>query len=178
MRQSVKNIALVFIALLLFAGCKKGDLAVERQQMILFQYDHKSDTQHYGFILDSEGNIFTYNNPVNWNFPDEDFKISQEQATENTGKCVFSGKKIPGDELMKYAKTIEYIALSKVTAPRAAGDDEGTTQYICYQFSENSQKYKGHIIRMEGDVTRENLNFHSKRVSSWMRKIVNDISFE
>ncbi len=178
MRQSIKNIALICFVILLITGCKKGDFVAERQEMILFQYDYASETQHYGFILDSEGNVFTYYNPEDWNFPDKDLRISQNQVSENTGNCVFSGKKIPVDELMKYAKTIEFIALSKITAPRNTGNDEGITQYICYQFSESSQKYKGHIIKMEGDVTRENLNFHSKRVSSWLREIGKGISFE
>jgi len=178
MRQSVKISALVLIVILLAAGCDNRDFVVEKQQLILFQFDYHNDTQHTGYILDSEGNVFTYNNPENWNFPDKDYEISQEQVAENEGKCVFSGRKIPGDELTKYTKYIDFMALSKVTAPRNTNADEGITQYICYQFSESTQTYKGCLIKTEGNVTRENLNFHSKRVSSWMKDISNGISFE
>ncbi|OFY64633.1 MAG: hypothetical protein A2V64_13280 [Bacteroidetes bacterium RBG_13_43_22] len=150
----------------------------DRQQMILFQYDFRNAAQHYGFIVDSEGNVFTYNNPGSWNFPDSDFEISQEEVAENTGKCVFSGIRIPDDELLKYTKVIDFIALSKVTAPRITDADKGTAQYICYQFEESSQKYKGHLIKTEGDVTRENLNFHSKRVYTWMKETGNGLSFD
>jgi len=177
MRQSIRNIAILFLAILVITGCKKGDFSAN-SQVILFQYDHALEGQHRGFIIDSEGNVFTYNNPEEWNFPDKDFEISQRQADENIGKCEFSGKKIPGDELMKYAKYIEYIASSKVTAPRNKGDDTGTIQFICYQFSENSNLYKGHLIKIEGDYSRENLNFHSKKVISWIREIGNGVSFE
>jgi hypothetical protein len=178
MRQSVYYIALFVIALMLAAGCKKRDLVAEKQQMILFQYDFRNDTQHYGFIVDSEGNVFTYTNPGNWNYPDNDFEISQEKVAENVGKCVFSGIRIPDDELLKYMKVIDFIALSKVTAPRKTDAGKGTAQYICYQFEVSSQKYRGNLIRTEGDVTRENLNFHSKRVTSWMKEIGNGLSFE
>jgi hypothetical protein len=178
MKQPTRNILLSIVVILLITGCKKTDIHDDTQQRILFQYDHVCETQHYGFILDNEGNIYTYNNPENWNFPDKDFEISLNQAEKIADKCVFSGKKIQPDELMKYAKCIEHIAMSKVTAPRNTGSDEGITQYICYQFSESSQTYSGHLIKTEGDVTRENLNFHSKRVSSWMREIGEVISFE
>jgi hypothetical protein len=178
MKQSIKNILLSVIAILLISGCKKNDIQDDTHQGILFQYDYTGETQHYGFIVDNKGNIYTYNNPENWNFPDKDFEISLNQAEEISDKCVFSGRKIQPDELMKYAKCIEFIAMSKVTAPRNTGSDEGITQYICYRFSESTQTYSGHLIKTEGDVTRENLNFHSKKVSLWMKEIGEMISFE
>jgi hypothetical protein len=171
MRNTLKYIVLLFSIVFLIAECKKGELPADVTQLMLFQYDYKSETQHYGYILDNEGNVYTYNNPEDWNFPDKNLVISQDEASENGNKCVLSGQKIDTDELIKYAKTIEFIALSKVTAPRNVGSDKGTVQYICYQFSENLQVYKGYIIKTEGDVTRENLNFHSKRIASWMREI-------
>jgi hypothetical protein len=176
MRVPVYYITLFSVAIILTSGCKKHEYVADQQQMILFQYDFRSDTQHNGFIIDGEGNVFTYNNPEKWNFPDNDLEISEEMITENTGKCDYSGIKIPEDELVRYAKVIEFIASSKVTAPKSTGTEEGTSQYICYQYSESSQKYKGQIIKTEGDITRENLNFHSKRVASWMRDIETTLS--
>jgi hypothetical protein len=178
MKQSIKYTVLFAAAILISAGCKKHDLASDRQQMIVFQYDLRSSSQHRGFIIDSEGNVYTYNNPADWNYPDHDFEISQKGVAENTGKCIFSGVKIPVSELVKYTKAIDFIALSKVTAPKQTGTDAGTVDYICYQYSVESQKYKGYLIKSEGDITRENLNFYSKRVSSWMKDIGNGLSFE
>ena len=177
MKFSPKYLILFVTVLLMFTGCNKRELVTDRQQQILFQYDFRSGAEHSGFMIDSEGNVFTYNNPSKWNFPDNDLEISQEQIAENAGSCVFSGIKIPEEELTKHAKVIDYIALSKVTAPAKKEADEGTGQYLCYQFDENSQKYKGHLIRSEGKVSRENLNFHSKRVTIWMKEIGSRLSF-
>lgn len=164
----------LYIALLLILalpGCKKRDYSSDRQQMILFQYDYRSSSQHYGYYVDSEGNVYTYNDPSEWNMPDNDLEISQELISDNTGNTVYSGIKISEDELSRYAKVIDFIASSKVTAPGKNMNNDGTVQYICYRFDENYQKYKGCLIRSEGRITRENLNFHAKRVSQWMDEI-------
>lgn len=178
MKQSVRNILLVFSGLILISGCKKHDYTAVSQEVILFQYDYSSSSEHSGFLIDSEGNVYTYSNPSEWNHPDSDMEISREQAEENTGSSVFSGIKIPGEELLKYAKAIDFIASSRVTAPRKNSAGEGSTRFICYQFDESAQKYKGYLIKSEGEVSRENLNFHSKRVSQWMKDIGSSVKPE
>jgi len=171
MKRSNIYILLSLFVIISVSGCKKRDLTSTSEQEILFQYDYRSSSQHSGYFIDSEGNVFTYNDPSFWNNPDNDLEISQEQIAENIGNSVFSGIKIPEDELSRYSKVIEFIASSKVTGPGKSIPVEGTAQYICYQYNENSQKYRGHLIRSEGNVTRENLNFHSKRVAQWMKEI-------
>jgi len=44
-------------------------------------------------------------------------------------------------------------------------------EYICYQLQEKSGTYKGYIIKKEGDFTCENLNFFSKKVTTWLKSI-------
>jgi len=171
MKKPVIYIVLSLFVIISVSGCKKRDLTSGSEQVILFHYDYSSSSQHFGYFIDSEGNVFTYNDPPGWNMPDNDLEINQEQLAENTGSAVFSGIKIPEDELSRYAKVIDFIASSKVTGPGKSMTGEGTSQYICYQFDENSQKYRGHLIRSEGNVSRENLNFHSKRVTQWMKEI-------
>ena len=175
MRIKDLNIAMFVVAVILTAGCKKSDSSINNQT-ILFHYDHTAGTDHSGYIIDNEGNVFTYNNNV-VNFPYNDLEINQDKADEYIGNCEYTGIKIDNRELKKYARYIEYIASSKVTAPRDTRNDSGTIRFICYQFDESTGIYTGHLIRMEGDYTRENLNFHSRRVSSWMKKLQNELSF-
>ncbi len=176
MKRPVINFTIAFLVILLVTGCKKSDFTTINQ-MILFQYDHIRGTNHQGFIIDSEGNVFTYNND-GVNFPNNDLEISQDKADEYIGKYEFSGRKIASEELYKYARYIEYIALSKVTAPHDTKDGSGTIRFICYQFDESTGMYSGHLIKMEGDRTRENLNFHSRKVTSWLREIGSELSIE
>jgi len=176
MRRSVIYITILFLIILLASRCKKSDFSTSGQ-VILFQYDYVRGINHHGFIIDNGGNVFTYNTDE-MNFPDRDLEIRLDKADEYLGQCEFSGIKIAGEELLKYARYIEYIASSKVTAPRDTRVDTGTIRFICYQFDESSGLYIGQLIKMEGDYTRENLNFHSRKVSSWMREIGRELSIE
>jgi hypothetical protein len=159
--------------ILILNGCKKN-VVINEKQAILFQVDYVNYArgyQHFGFIIDNQGNILTFMNPQTWNFPDKDFNLSESQVRDNLGNCTNSGKKIPQDELKKYAGYIKNISSSKVTAQKNVAADAGSMEYICYQLSEKSGIYKGSLIKAEGDFTRENLNFFSKKVSTWLKNI-------
>ena len=84
--------------MVLFAtGCKKN-IVINENQAVLFQVEYVNYAlgyQHNGFIIDNKGNVLTYSNPENWNFPDKGLTISESQVKENMGKCFNSGKKVP-----------------------------------------------------------------------------------
>jgi hypothetical protein len=177
-KSSLEKIILFAFLILFIPGCKKN-YVISEKQAILFQLEYVNYAwgyQHHGFILDSDGNVLTYKNPESWNFPDNDFSISESQVAENIALCTQTGKKIDKEELQKYTNYIKNIALSKVTAKKNVAADAGSLEFICYQFSENTGMYKGYIIKMEGDFTCENLNFFSKKVVAWMRDIDNSIT--
>lgn len=170
----------LFYLFILSAGCRKNYVSAE-DQTVLFQYEYINyawGVHHHGFFIDGEGNILIYNNPGEWHFPGAELSISDIRLEENLSKCITSGMKITQEDLDKYSKYIEYIASSKVTAIKNTGADRGSTRFICYQHDEGSESYKGHIIKMEGDFSCENLNFYSKRVTSWMRSISNSLPLE
>ncbi|MGQ9620411.1 MAG: hypothetical protein ACUVTX_05435, partial [Bacteroidales bacterium] len=129
--------------------------------------------QHYGFIIDNEGNILSYNKPEKWNFPDKDKLITQLEIEENLSSCTPVGRKISGGELQKYVNYIDNIAASKVSAPRTRvkAANAGTSNYYCYLFSESNSEYKVVTVKTEGEIECENLNFYSRRVIEWMRDI-------
>jgi hypothetical protein len=178
MKVTLSKIILISFLVLFNSGCKKNN-AISHKQTILFQLEYVNYAwgyQHNGFIIDNEGNVLTYSNPSDWNFPDNNFTLSESQVAGNIGKCTKTGKIIQKDELQKYANYIENIASSKVTALKNVAADAGSTEYICYQFSESTSTYKGYLIKLEGDFTCENLNFYSKKVITWMRGINNSKS--
>lgn len=163
----------ILIAVLLISGCKKN-IVINKKQAILFQVDYVNYAwgyQHTGFIIDNAGNILTYRNPQNWNFPDKDLNMSESQVLSNLESCVKTGEKIPSEELRKNASYIKNISSSKITAMKNVAADAGSLEYLCFQFSENSGTYKGTLIKMEGDFTCENLNFFSKKVAVWLKNI-------
>jgi len=173
MKPFFLKLLLFLLTVLFLTGCKKN-YVISNKQLILFQIEYINYAwgyQHNGFIIDSEGNILTYKNPLKWNFPDKDFTISETQVKDNISNCINYGKKIPKEELQKYTNYIKNIASSKVTALKNVSADAGSLKYICYRFSESSGNYKGYVIKMEGDFTCENLNFFSKKVVTWLKSI-------
>lgn len=167
-----KVFSLIFLAFLV-SGCEKA-YVLSKDQEILFQQEYTNYAwgyQHHGFIIDNNGNILIFNNPDKWNFPDKDGKLTEEQVKENLASCTLTGKKIDKTELNKYINYIDNISSSKVTASKTTGNDMGSVVYYCYQFSENSSTYRATKIKMEGDLQCENLNYFSKRVVHWMKKI-------
>jgi hypothetical protein len=177
MKSSLIKSFILILIVHLFTGCKK-DYVISEKQAILFQYEYVNyawDYQHNGFFIDNEGNILTYSNPESWNFPVDDFTLDERQVSENIAMCKQSGIKIPKQELQKYINYIKNISSSKVTALKNVAEDSGSQQFICYQFSESTDMYKGYLIKMDGDFTCENLNFYSKKVASWMKNISNNL---
>lgn len=174
------KIVLVILAMLIVSGCKKNYI-ISGKQTILFQLEYINYAwgyQHRGYIIDLDGNVLTYNNPEEWNFPDNDFSISERQVAENIARCKHSGKKIIKEELLKYTNYIKNIALSKVTALKNVAADAGSLEFICYQYSESTGMYKGYIIKTEGNFTSENLNFFSKKTAAWMRSLNSTLSIK
>ena len=177
MKNSSLKIILGILLLVLVAACKKNNL-ISDKQTVLFQFDYINYAwgyQHTGFYIDREGNVLTYNNPREWNFTDNDLVISDMQIAENIARCTPSLVKISKEELQKYSNYIKNIGSSKVTALKNVAADAGSTNFICFQFSEKTGIYKGCLIKMEGNFTCENLNFYSKKVVSWMKGISGSI---
>jgi len=178
MKSVQKKIYLLILTSILMAGCKKN-VIISNKQAILFQIDYENYAwgyQHNGLIIDSKGNILTYKNPQNWDFPDKDFHLSENQVNANLIRCLKTGKRIHEEELKKYAGYIKNISSSKVTALKNVAADAGSLEYICYQYSESTGTYKGSLIKKEGDFTCENLNFFSKKVSTWLKTISDTIT--
>jgi hypothetical protein len=163
----------ILFTVLLILGCKKN-IVINEKQAILFQVDYVNYAwgyEHTGFIIDNAGNILTYKNPQNWNFPDKDLNLSENQVHSNLEYCQKTGIKVSSEELKKNAGYIKNISSSKVTAMKNIAADAGSLEYFCYQYIGNSGTYKGTLIKMEGDFTCENLNFFSKKVVAWLKNI-------
>jgi hypothetical protein len=177
MKFTTGYIYVILFLTLTVSGCKKN-IALSNRQAILFEYQYINyafNYLHYGFIIDNEGNVLEYKNPEAWNFPDRELRISENQVADNLTFCTPTGVTIPKADLEKYSNYIKNLALSKVSAMKNAADDAGSSQFICYQYSENTGMYKGTIIKMEGDFTCENLNFFSRKVTDWMKNIKSSI---
>jgi hypothetical protein len=172
------KILLILLLAIMVTGCRERYILSDKQ-VILFQMEYINYAwgyQHHGYFIDNEGNVLTYNNPEEWNFPGENFILTQDKLFANLSKCTKYERIIPRLELEKTSKHIANIAASKVTAEKNVGADMGSLTYNCFQFDESSLTYKGYLIKKEGDYTCENLNLFSKKVASWIKEAGDNLS--
>ena len=175
-----RTLFILISLLLLITGCKKNYILNEKQH-ILFQYDYINFSEgyiHEGFYVDDEGEIMHYYNPESWNFLSSDFSITEKQLADNLSKCIISELKSDKKDLLKFSSYIDNLASSKITARKNSGKEAGTGVFLCYNFDEQNGIYRGTLIKMEGDVTCENLNFYSKKVTMWLTDLNNRISLK
>jgi hypothetical protein len=171
------KIILGILLLMLTAACKKNNL-ISDKQTVLFQFEYINYAwgyQHTGYFIDKEGNVLTYTNPREWNFPGKNLTLSDKQMAENVAMCSPSSIKISKEDVQKYYNYIKNISSSKVTALKNVAADAGSSEFFCFQLSEKTGMYNGSLIKMEGNFTCENLNFYSKKVVSWMKGITKSI---
>ncbi len=180
MRSLFNILSISLIAILLYSGCKKANSGKD-DRVVLFQYEYLSqdpENAHSGFFIDSEGNILTYSNPPDWHFAGTDLVLTDDQMEENLKQSIYSGVRVSEEELDRYTKYIRFLALSKVSAARNTGSENGTARFICYEYTHNTGTYRVTTIKTEGAVSSENLNFHSKRIASWLRDINSSLPAE
>jgi hypothetical protein len=175
--STMKKISIIILTLLLLSGtgCKKS-AAPLNDSKLLFQMEYVNYAwgyQHSGYLIDGDGNILTFNNPENWNFPDVNYILTGDQVAQDISRCSISGEKVSMEELKKFSAYIDNISQSKVSAIKNTGADAGTIQFICYRYSARDDTYRGTLLKMEGDFTCENLNFYSKKIVSWMKEVGN-----
>jgi hypothetical protein len=171
--QALRLTLISFLFIAILSGCSKNNPPAEKPA-ILFQLEyinHAWGYQHAGYIIDGDGNILRYKNPEAWNFPSVDSCLTPEEVSDNMARCTSTGKRVPPEELFKYSRLIKNLSLSEVSAVKNVMSDAGSTEYLCFRYSEKLGKYRRYIIKKEGNSTCENLNFFSKRVSSWMKNL-------
>jgi len=163
----------IFLGFLLLTGCQKT-YVVSKYQSVLYQleYSKNSDIKSLsGYYIDTKGNVLIYNSPEKWNFPREDETISKSELLENLSLTKSASKKIESADLQKFINYIDNIGASKVTLTKLHPTDSATLYFCCYQYSDDSEEYKRTIIKAEGRINCENLNFFSKKVVTWMTDI-------
>jgi hypothetical protein len=173
MKLRIIKIGVLFLLLGISGGCQKT-FVMSKSQAVLYQleYQNISDFNSLrGFFVDVNGKILVYNSPEKWNFPGEDETISKSNLLENLSYTKVVQDSIPPEELLRFTKYIDNIAASRVTLPKIRQSDSVSISIYCYQYSENSEEYKRTIIKSEGRINCENLNYFSKKVLTWMAEI-------
>ena len=166
---------LFFIALVcLFAGCQPDEAPVPEEQEVLFEVysiNFAWGKQHSGFIIDKNGSIKVFENPVKWNFPTVDNELSAEEMAENLSNSALSSTSIPVQEVQEYASKIYTVNPNKLSKRVSEGADRGAIIVLMYRYNPGSKTYQQVILSETGDWNAENSDKHAKQIREWLQGI-------
>ena len=155
-------------------SCDQREVPVPAEQEILFEVyyiNYAWGKQHNGFLIDKNGNIKTYKNPEDWNFPSADKEISADQIAKNLTKTTLASTKISQEELNDYASRIYTIDQTKLSKPENVGADMGESIFATYNYDAEKQTYKQVLISKSGDWKTENKDKSAQEIKNWLSDI-------
>lgn len=157
--------------------CKKENNTLPLiNQQILFQVEYINGAwsfQHFGWLMDSSGNVRNYKLPEKWNFSDSAGYMSSADMSENFHQLDTVICKINKDTLQKYFYKLTNASTGKLTKPETQMYDAGSTLFSGYIYDLKSEKYKQILIKQIGDVYIENQSLEAKQIYNWMIRIGN-----
>jgi len=174
----MKKIAIytTLICLLSILGaCNKAQPAeLTEGQEIYFERSYINNAwvhQHSGFLIDKDGQIRLFSQPVNWHFPNEDSRVTDNEILENMQQTeIVASYRIEMDILKQYAKKIASVRENDYTEYQAMAD-AGASINACYLYDKKTQTYKQIVLSQTGDWVRINNHPVAKEIDEWLRYV-------
>lgn len=170
----MKTRVLILAILLSFMGCKQEFDSPAHNQEVVFKLEYINAAwsyQHQGIMINSNGKIWQYRLPKDWNFVDKEGFISSNNLIENLAKCEMTTITIHKDTLNKYYTKMLKAASGTISEPRMEMADAGSTTYSGYIYSSRTNKYKEVLMRQIGDIYIENQTSEAKEIYNWLNRV-------
>jgi len=163
--------AIFFLLITSLTSCNEDNIQLSTDQDIFFEVSHINyawGKQFKGFIVEKDGKIRTYTNPVKWNAANETAGLSLTQVQENISNTVVSPASISMDELKTYTSKINLITGSEFSKPQSGGADRGITSFYAYRFDLEKQIYIPVLLSQTGDMETYNKDKSAIEISAWL----------
>lgn len=133
------------IILLLLIGlavsCDERNISIEADQNVVFEVNYSNSAwfkQFKGFLIDRNGSVKTYDNPVSWNPVKENQEVTAGQMQENLLHTSESPFKVPVQQMEQYITKAGHV-LSNYSKPARIGADHGIIRYYAYLYDEKNR---------------------------------------
>ncbi|MDX9880512.1 MAG: hypothetical protein RBS73_00505 [Prolixibacteraceae bacterium] len=141
---------------------------------IVFQFEYLNyawGKQHHGFLIAPDGTKYSYNNPENWVFR-ENNQIKAEDFINNLAVCVNEGK-VDTDELNRMKALVLKVDETQLTEPENTMYDAGSESYSFYVKDVTKGTYRQVILLNRGDWSQENKDKDAKEIAGWLMQLNN-----
>jgi hypothetical protein len=168
-------LALSFSAL---AGCDSVDTVNAGEQQIYFEVSYANNAwgnQFRGFIIDRDGKIRRYDNPVKWNPANATMTLSSGQIKENILNTTLSPVSIVDTDLQNFISKSASVSDTSYSKPISGGADRGITSYYLYRYDQETKTYHSVLIRQTGDIETFNKDKSAIEISDWLSEIAGKV---
>lgn len=165
---------LLYSMLLVLLNCSDAETIPPAGQEILFGVSYVNyawGKQNRGFFINQKGQVYTYNNPAKWNFPQEDASLSEVLMKENLSASQLKDTIISATEVKKFASVLYDIREDRFSPRTAKGADMGSTTYYAFRFDPDSKTYKPVLLALYGDFETQNLDLNAVEITNWLKTL-------
>ena len=173
----IKQVLVLAMILTLFNSCGKENICPDKDQIhqeIIFQLEfinHAWGYHHYGWLIDSTGNVYCYNSPDNWIHCDSEGLITASDMTNNIKETNSICYNIDKEELVSKFTLIMNASKGQISEPVNEMYDAGITGYYGYVYSPELGLYKRILLKQIGDFRTENNSKEAKILYNWLEQV-------
>lgn len=169
----MKRILIVTLSTLLLSGCEKIP-DYDNNTIFMVEFSNRAWViQHSGIMIDSTGNVMTFNLPTTWNRPDEMGFISLADMQENLAQMEEISCTVTRNDFAKYSSKLMKAKNGTLSDPENEMDDFGTVQYSGFLYDPDNNCFKKILIKQTGDWAIENSSKEAKALYEWLKRPCN-----
>ena len=177
MRPIALKLTFILFAVLFFARCEKEETETshtEKNQLIYFQCDYRNSAwgyTHYGWIVDSAGNVFSYYSPVDWVYFDSLGTISDSAMLANLSATDTLCYQVTAHELSENIDLINNAFLGTCSEPELEMYDAGTARYYAFKYDSITKIYNSVLVKQVGDFRVDNSSKAAIQIYEWLETV-------
>jgi hypothetical protein len=157
-------------------SCNKDD--IPPKQLIIFQYHYSNyawGVQSFGWFIDREGKVKSYNLPVKWNIPDSLGFITSEALEENYSLASQLVYEVRSNELENKFQAVIKLDNNSLSEESPKAFDAGIASFYCYLWRPEKSMYERVLLASTGDWEQYNTDPEAKKVVVWLINLGNHL---
>lgn len=170
----------MLVLILLSAACGKDIYLGPDEQPIFFEYhfiNHAWGYQDFGWLMDGEGKIRSYEHPDGYNLGTHGDYLSLEQLEYNLEQADSIIGEISRSVLDKKKDLIPAASKGEIEDFQRHGADMGLGIFSCYYYDPAEDAYQYVMLSTSGDHQRSNDSKEAEKLVEWLKNLVDDYTY-
>lgn len=171
---------LVLIFLVFCLACENYEYNAPEEQPIYFEYhfvNHAWGYQDFGWLVDGEGQIRSFEYPGSYNVAMHGDFLSLEQLQHNVTQADSIIGEISPTLLDRKKDLIPAAAEGEIKDFQRQGADMGMGVFACYKYDPAEDAYQYVLLSMLGDHQRYNSAKEADKLVDWLKELVDGYAY-